>query len=895
MQKKNFKTHTINVHGPNAQPKLKQIPGQQKISFGKREVEPEPERQEPGQSVKRVKTSEGDNLTDNISTTFNLTEDSSFVDAVKFVVEAHTKEIKKEVNIAKQEIKEEVRDIKTIIGSNTKHSNPKHSESNSDKEERDIDSIINSARNINEMCLLLTELQYHDEFEVVSCTLCVNQASLRTFKETFRETKTKIPGILTYKKTGVTSRNFATLKGNLKSHMTGQTHKESVNRLKEEEKRKYIDRNNASTNNDHDALMRCSRICHFLYQKGRPYTDYPEQVAMMVKGKVYMGNINHSTEFPSDYLEHLAAVVKEEIIQMFDEILPQTGFRRPVKIVADKDTAKHRTRQAVCLTTIIPEAEELIQTLYIDHPVSKHHTAKDTAENIHSAINPFIKSEQVEGGSYDGPYHHAKEDVPHHLNKIMGIANEDTQSDHDYLHRCGISEKNAKNYGRNYWVDNMSNMCSKINNEHNFGKAYEEALDLADDMNMKFEQPKFQSDTRFSNHASKVFNSFYHDLPVFIKHYEQIKETYKNSNVQREKDKAKHASDILKKISNKKFFYQVAGGVDIYKILSQLACELQIVNLLPHERYDRFERQLEKLREMISCIDDHSSCGDPCLWKKLHSDTNCISTGDLGSVILNSDEPEALVFTRSVYTQAQENQTSSTKEKTYNEIKHFAEDLLKEMSTVFRNKDKEMVELTRNLTDWKSLSINVKTKGAPVVFALENAKFVENALKVGRSLREIDSEELKNQFSTFLERLGKVIENKSMEELLRIDAKDLIKTFMRNSNQYKGIEMIMQATIIGAIKISVESVAESIISKYGIHNSKIRALKDTTANNEMFVAINGPEVGEADSLLAKALDRKFSGRLGWHISVKQNLFRTSGPTVENILKRKSKLNIYSDI
>ena len=216
--------------------------------------------------------------------------------------------------------------------------------------------------------------------------------------------------------------------------MTGQIHKESVNRLKEEEKREYIDRNNASTNNDHDALMICSRICHFFFQKGRPYTDYPEQVAMMVKGKVFMGNINHSTEFPSDYLEHLAAVVKEEIIKMFGGIF-----------VADKDTAKHRTKQAVCLTTTIPEAEELIPTLYIGHPVSKHHTAKDTAENIHSAINPFIKSEQVEGGSYDGPYHHAKEDVPHHLNKIMGIANEDTQSDHDYLHRCGISEKNAKN------------------------------------------------------------------------------------------------------------------------------------------------------------------------------------------------------------------------------------------------------------------------------------------------------------------------------------------------------------------------------------------------------------------------------------------------------------------
>ena len=75
----------------------------------------------------------------------------------------------------------------------------------------------------------------------------------------------------------------------------------------------------------------------------------------------------------------------------------------------------------------------------------------------------------------------------------------------------------------------------------------------------------------------------------------------------------------------------------------------------------------------------------------------------------------------------------------------------------------------------------------------------------------------------------------------------------------------------------------------------MRALKDTTANNEMFVAINGPEVGEADCLLAKALDKGFSGRLGWHISVKLNLFRTSGPIVDNILKRESKLNMYSEI
>ena len=66
---------------------------------------------------------------------------------------------------------------------------------------------------------------------------------------------------------------------------------------------------------------------------------------MMVKGKIYIGDINHSKNVAAEFLEHLAAECREEIKVMFDEVLPQTGFRRPVKIVAEKDTTKHRTRQ----------------------------------------------------------------------------------------------------------------------------------------------------------------------------------------------------------------------------------------------------------------------------------------------------------------------------------------------------------------------------------------------------------------------------------------------------------------------------------------------------------------------------------------------------------------------
>ena len=41
-----------------------------------------------------------------------------------------------------------------------------------------------------------------------------------------------------------------------------------------------------------------------------------------------------------------------------------------------------------------------------------------------------------------------------------------------------------------------------------------------------------------------------------------------------------------------------------------------------------------------------------------------------------------------------------------------------------------------------------------------------------------------------------------------------------------------------------------------------------------------------DALLAKALDRKFAGKSGWHFSIKQTLFRTNEVVMNNILKRK---------
>ena len=98
-----------------------------------------------------------------------------------------------------------------------------------------------------------------------------------------------------------------------------------------------------------------------------------------------MGESNHSERFVTEFLESVADVVRAYIKEMIKGKLLQTGNMRPVTVIADKDTTKHRTRQVVSLSTFFLAAEILIQTLYIDHPIIKHHKAEDTAENIYDA------------------------------------------------------------------------------------------------------------------------------------------------------------------------------------------------------------------------------------------------------------------------------------------------------------------------------------------------------------------------------------------------------------------------------------------------------------------------------------------------------------------------------
>jgi hypothetical protein len=190
--------------------------------------------------------------------------------------------------------------------------------------------------------------------------------------------------------------------------------------------------------------------------------------------------------------------------------MDQTGFKPPVKIVADKDTYKHRTRQIIALIIVFPQAEDFIQHVYVAHPIVTKHSGREVAENLHETVKDFIIPEQYQGGSYDGAYIH--DSVPKHLNDIMEVKDDDVQSDWDALHKSGVAEKRARQEEENNWVNEVVSLGSTCFKDINFGKSYEEALEIAEAIDVDFEKPKFHSDTRFANILSKKSR-----LPLFHK------------------------------------------------------------------------------------------------------------------------------------------------------------------------------------------------------------------------------------------------------------------------------------------------------------------------------------------------------------------------------------------
>ena len=111
-----------------------------------------------------------------------------------------------------------------------------------------------------------------------------------------------------------------------------------------------------------------------------------------------------------------------------------------------------------------------------------------------------------------------------------------------------------------------------------------------------------------------------------------------------------------------------------------------------------------------------------------------------------------------------------------------------------------------------------------------------------------------------------------------LESLSLIKDLLNlQYHLYGGVELIIHIICIASVKISVESVVESLVSRYEIHFDKERQLKEEHALNEMEIAENGPKFAKADKILKAAMNmywknKEFSGE--WHFTHKSEYIRT---------------------
>ena len=123
---------------------------------------------------------------------------------------------------------------------------------------------------------------------------------------------------------------------------------------------------------------------------------------------------------------------------------------------------------------------------------------------------------------------------------------------------------------------------------------------------------------------------------------------------------------------------------------------------------------------------------------------------------------------------------------------------------------------------WSTLAFRINRIGPVLIETLESSQYLLDSRKNLRSLRDVPDCIITDQFKIFVHRLHKETKNMPIDNITNTDSKDFIKQFLKTELYlYKDIEMIIAATVVGCIKLGLESLAESMISKYNLHSSQL--------------------------------------------------------------------------
>ena len=247
----------------------------------------------------------------------------------------------------------------------------------------------------------------------------------------------------------------------------------------------------------HSIGMRIARLCYAGYQRGSSKRNFEQDIFILVLNGVDLGNINHSKEFYSEYMPYVSNEISGQVKRFFKSRLEQTGFRPPLNLQADEGTNCHRTRQFTSVVTIVPDSPSLLSVIYLGQPVVKKHDGPGITESIFTELQTLgIQVDQLEGGNFDGQYFHL--DVPGHLQDQMHLS-EEFLSTWGPMHKGGVVDTHISEDTNFSWLVGIQTICKGIYTTFNWGKNYENFLEVCKDLDIEAKKLTNFQMTRFAN------------------------------------------------------------------------------------------------------------------------------------------------------------------------------------------------------------------------------------------------------------------------------------------------------------------------------------------------------------------------------------------------------------
>lgn len=450
--------------------------------------------------------------------------------------------------------------------------------------------LIRVSKSIVDICNLMTCLV--EEGGTIKCTPCVN--NYKHIPKDIAVLKTAKCGIFSLPDEeqliqDIQSKKFVNLKTHIIDHLKSNAHKWCTKFSDAVEKKEKV------INEEHEKIgMRVTRAAYCAIKEGKGGKFFERTLSLNMLNDADIGELNHSREFFREFRQNIFFTMKANILEFLSTENPVTKHLPLVSISADKITKLHRTYQITCLITLVDGVQTCI--LIDISPCGTSHKGDVLVEKLENAIKTFnIKiKDQLNGMAFDGQYFDLSVD------KKLAMLCDGVDYDFflpmwDMAHRLECALNDIRKENSFSWLNSQAQTIGNIMKKYKWGIGYEELINLAEQLQVHFLNPKSFQQTRFVQSEVRVYKTFQRDFKLFFIDLQdkRTKCILKGNNTE-----AKNYSVELRQFSKPDFIYQVLGTIDILELVTKFSCTAQNVNICIWTVFDYYTLMKDTLKKM---------------------------------------------------------------------------------------------------------------------------------------------------------------------------------------------------------------------------------------------------------------------------------------------------------